>query len=124
MYSQNPKAKRIEFRCPDPSCNPYLAFSAILMAAIDGIQNKIDPGSSLDQDIYELEPHELESVPRTPATLDHALEALSADHEFLVRGDVFTEDLIESWISYKRENEVDALRLRPHPYEFCLYFDV
>jgi len=124
MYSQNPKAKRIEFRCPDPSCNPYLAFSAILMAAIDGIQNKIDPGSSLDQDIYKLEPHELESVPRTPATLDHALEALSADHEFLVRGDVFTEDLIESWISYKRENEVDALRLRPHPYEFCLYFDV
>jgi len=124
MYSQNPKAKRIEFRCPDPSCNPYLAFSAILMAAIDGIQNKIDPGSSLDQDIYELEPHELESVPRTPATLDHALEALSADHEFLVRGDVFTEDLIETWISYKRENEVDALRLRPHPYEFCLYFDV
>lgn len=124
MYSQNPRAKRIEFRCPDPSCNPYLAFSAILMAAIDGIQNKIDPGSSLDQDIYKLEPHELESVPRTPATLDHALEALSADHEFLVRGDVFTEDLIETWISYKRENEVDALRLRPHPYEFCLYFDV
>ena len=124
MYSQNPKNKRIEFRCPDPSCNPYLAFSAILMAAIDGIQNKIDPGASLDKDIYELEPHELESIPRTPATLDHALEALSADHEFLVRGDVFTEDLIESWISYKRENEVDALRLRPHPYEFCLYFDV
>jgi glutamine synthetase len=124
MYSQNPKAKRIEFRCPDPSCNPYLAFSAILMAAIDGIQNKIDPGASLDKDIYELEPHELESVPRTPATLDHALEALAADHEFLVRGDVFTEDLIESWISYKREHEVDALRLRPHPYEFCLYYDV
>jgi glutamine synthetase len=124
MYSQNPKSKRIEFRCPDPSCNPYLGFSAILMAAIDGIQNKIDPGASLDKDIYKLEPHELESIPRTPATLDHALEALAADHEFLVRGDVFTEDLIESWISYKRENEVDALRLRPHPYEFCLYYDV
>ena len=124
MYSQNPKSKRIEFRCPDPSCNPYLGFAAILMAAIDGIQNKIDPGASLDKDIYELEPHELESIPRTPATLDHALEALEEDHEFLVRGDVFTEDLIESWISYKRENEVDALRLRPHPYEFCLYFDV
>jgi glutamine synthetase len=124
MYSQNPKSKRIEFRCPDPSCNPYLGFSAILMAAIDGIQNKIDPGASLDKNIYELEPHELESIPRTPATLDHALEALEEDHEFLVRGDVFTEDLIESWISYKRENEVDALRLRPHPYEFCLYFDV
>ena len=124
MYSQNPKSKRIEFRCPDPSCNPYLGFSAILMAAIDGIQNKIDPGASLDKDIYKLEPHELESIPRTPATLDHALEALEEDHEFLVRGDVFTEDLIESWISYKREHEVDALRLRPHPYEFCLYFDV
>jgi glutamine synthetase len=124
MYSQNPKSKRIEFRCPDPSCNPYLGFAAMLMAVIDGIQNKIDPGSALDQDIYELEPHELESVPRTPATLDQALAALAADHEFLLPGDVFTEDLIETWIEYKRTNEVDALRLRPHPYEFCLYFDV
>jgi len=124
MYSQNPKSKRIEFRCPDPSCNPYLGFAAMLMAVIDGIQNKIDPGSALDQDIYELEPHELESVPRTPATLDQALDALAADHEFLLPGDVFTEDLIETWIEYKRKNEVDALRLRPHPYEFCLYFDV
>jgi glutamine synthetase len=124
MYSQNPKSKRIEFRCPDPSCNPYLGFAAMLMAVIDGIQNKIDPGSALDQDIYELEPHELESVPRTPATLDQALDALAADHEFLLPGDVFTEDLIETWIEYKRTNEVDALRLRPHPYEFCLYFDV
>jgi glutamine synthetase len=124
MYSQNPKSKRIEFRCPDPSCNPYLGFAAMLMAVIDGIQNKIDPGSALDQDIYELEPHELESVPRTPATLDQALDALAADHEFLLPGDVFTEDLIETWIEYKRTNEVDALRQRPHPYEFCLYFDV
>ncbi len=124
MYSNSPKAKRIEFRCPDPSCNPYLAFSAIMMAALDGIQNKIDPGSPLDKDIYDLPPEEAALVEKTPASLDAALDALVKDHEFLLRGDVFTKDVIENWIKYKRLKEVDALRLRPHPYEFCLYFDV
>ncbi len=124
MYSTSPKAKRIEFRCPDPSCNPYLAFSAMLMAALDGIQNKIDPGEPLDKDIYDLPPEELAKVPQTPGSLEEALRALEEDHEFLRRGDVFTEDVIETWISYKRENEADAIRLRPHPYEFCLYFDI
>jgi glutamine synthetase len=123
MYSQNPKAKRIEFRCPDPSCNPYLAFSAILMAALDGIQNKIDPGASLDQDIYELDAAEAASIPSTPASLEAALDALEQDQEFLLRGEVFTDDLLSIWIEYKRKNEVDAMRLRPHPYEFCLYYD-
>jgi glutamine synthetase len=124
MYSPSPKSKRIEFRCPDPSCNPYLAFSALLMAAIDGIQNKINPGDPLDKDIYDLPPEELAEIPTTPASLDAALNALEADHEFLLRGDVFTQDVIDTWISYKRENEADAVRLRPHPYEFCLYFDI
>ena len=124
MYSTSPKAKRVEFRCPDPSCNPYLAFSAMLMAALDGIQNKIDPGEPLDKDIYDLPPEELAKVPQTPGSLEEALCALEEDHEFLRRGDVFTEDVIETWISYKRENEADAIRLRPHPYEFCLYFDI
>ena len=114
MYSPSPKAKRIEFRCPDPSCNPYLAFSALLMAAIDGIQNKINPGEPLDKDIYDLEPEEAAEVPKTPATLANALDALESDHDFLLRGDVFTEDVISTWIWYKRENEVDAMRLRPH----------
>ena len=124
MYSPSPKAKRIEFRCPDPSCNPYLAFAAMLMAAIDGIQNKISPGEPLDKDIYDLPPEELAVVPKTPGSLDAALDALEQDHEFLLRGDVFTEDVISTWIWYKRTNEVDALRLRPHPYEFCLYYDI
>lgn len=124
MYSPSPKAKRLEFRCPDPSCNPYLAFSAMLMAVIDGIQNKIHPGEPLDKDIYDLEPEELAKVPKTPGSLDEALEALKNDHEFLLRGDVFTEDVISTWIWYKQKNEVDALRLRPHPYEFCLYYDI
>lgn len=124
MYSPSPKAKRIEFRCPDPSCNPYLAFSALLMAVIDGIQNKIDPGQPLDKDIYDLPPEELAEVPKAPDSLGAALDALEVDHEFLLRGDVFTKDVIETWISYKREHEVDALRLRPHPYEFCLYYDL
>jgi glutamine synthetase len=124
MYSPSPKAKRIEFRCPDPSCNPYLAFSAILMAVIDGIQNKINPGEPLDKDIYDLPPEELAVVPKTPGSLDEALDALEKDHEFLLRGDVFTADVIETWIRYKRVNEVDAMRLRPHPYEFCLYYDI
>ncbi len=123
MYSPSPKSKRIEFRCPDPSCNPYLAFSALLMAVIDGIQNKINPGEALDKDIYDLPPEELAAVPKTPGALGEALDALEQDHEFLLRGDVFTADVIETWIHYKRVNEVDALRLRPHPYEFCLYYD-
>jgi len=124
MYSPSPKAKRIEYRCPDPSCNPYLAFSAIVMAAIDGIQNKINPGDPLDKDIYDLPPEEAAAVPKTPGSLDAALDALEADHEFLLRGDVFTQDVIKTWIHYKRVNEVDAVRLRPHPYEFCLYYDI
>jgi glutamine synthetase len=124
VYSQSPKSKRIEFRCPDPSCNPYLAFSAMLMAGLDGIQNKLDPGEPLDKDIYDLSPEELAGVPSTPASLEEALNALESDHEFLLKGDVFTEDVIETWIAYKRENEVDALRLRPHPYEFTLYYDI
>ncbi|MFN3151240.1 type I glutamate--ammonia ligase [Bremerella sp.] len=124
MYSPSPKAKRVEFRCPDPTCNPYLAFAAITMAAIDGIQNKIDPGQPLDKDIYDLPPEEAAAVPKTPGSLDEALDALAADHEFLLRGDVFTKDVIETWIEYKRKNEADAIRLRPHPYEFCLYYDI
>ena len=124
MYSPSPKAKRIEFRCPDPSCNPYLAFATLMMAALDGIQNKIDPGEPLDKDIYDLAPEELAEVPKTPGSLDESLDALAKDHEFLLRGDVFTEDVIDTWIWYKRKNEVDAMALRPHPYEFCLYYDI
>jgi len=124
MYSPSPKSKRIEFRCPDPSCNPYLAFSALLLAAIDGIQNKIDPGQPMDKDIYDLPPEELADVPKTPASLDESLDALEKDHQFLLRGDVFTPDVIDTWLWYKRTHEVDALRLRPHPYEFCLYYDI
>ncbi len=124
MYSSSPKAKRIEFRCPDPSCNPYLSFSALLMAALDGIQNKIDPGEALDKDIYDLKPEELENVPTTPSSLEEALDALRDDHDFLLRGDVFTPDVIDTWIWYKMEREVNAMRLRPHPYEFCLYYDI
>jgi len=124
MYSESPKAKRIEFRCPDPSCNPYLAFSAIIMAAIDGIQNKIHPGEPLDKDIYDLEPEELADVAKTPASLGEALQALRDDHEFLLRGEVFTQDVIDTWIWYKQTQEVDALALRPHPYEFCMYYDI
>ena len=124
MYSPSPKAKRVEFRCPDPSCNPYLAFAAILMAALDGIQNKIHPGAPLDKDIYDLPPEEAAAVPKTPGSLDEALDALEKDHEFLLRGDVFTKDVVDTWIHYKRKHEVDALRLRPHPYEFCLYYDI
>lgn len=123
MYSQSPRAKRIEFRCPDPTCNPYLAFAAIAMAAIDGIQLKLSPGQAIDKDIYQLSPEELAEIPKTPATLDEALAALERDSDFLLRDDVFTPDVIDTWISHKREHEVAALRLRPHPYEFCLYFD-
>jgi len=124
MYSASPKAKRIEVRFPDPSSNPYLAFSAMLMAGLDGIRNSIDPGEPLDQDIYELSPAELSKVPSVPGSLEGALEALEADHEFLLQGDVFTADAISMWIDYKRSREVDAVRLRPHPYEFKLYFDI
>jgi len=123
-YSSSPKAKRIEVRFPDGSCNPYLAFAAMLMAGIDGIINKIDPGEPLDKDIYALPPEELKNVPSTPGSLEEALRALEKDHDFLLRGDVFTEDVIEAWIKYKWEKEVNQLRMRHHPYEFVLYFDV
>ncbi|MCB0275431.1 MAG: type I glutamate--ammonia ligase [Calditrichaeota bacterium] len=124
VYSNSPKSKRMEFRCPDPSCNPYLAFSALLMAGLDGITNKIHPGEPLDKDIYDLSPEEMADVPNTPASLEEALNALEEDHEFLLKGDVFTSDVISTWINYKRKNEVDAIRLRPHPYEFTLYYDI
>jgi glutamine synthetase len=124
MYSGNPKAKRVEFRCPDPSCNPYLAFAAMLMAVIDGVQNKYHPGEPLDKDIYDMPPEELGKVPKAPGSLDAALDNLRRNHEFLLRGDVFTADVIDTWIHYKWAKEVDALRLRPHPYEFCLYYDI
>jgi glutamine synthetase len=123
-YSASPKAKRIEVRFPDPSCNTYLAFAAMLMAGLDGIQNKLDPGEPLDKDIYDLPPEELAGIPTVPGSLDEAINALEEDHEFLTKGNVFTQDAIDRWISYKRENEIDALRLRPHPYEFFLYFDI
>src|SRR5208337_5583267 len=110
----NPKTKRIEYRTPDPSCNGYLAFSAILMAALDGIENKMDPGEPLDKDIYALAPEELDSVPSTPGSLEEALKALEADYEFLLKGDVFTQDVIDKWIEYKTVNEVDVVRMRPH----------
>jgi glutamine synthetase len=124
MYSPSPKAKRIEVRFPDCSSNGYLAFSAMLMAGLDGIQNKIDPGQPLDKDIYELGPEELKGVPSVPGSLDAALIALENDHEFMLKGDVFTQDAIDTWIEYKRKREVDPVRMRPHPYEFMLYFDI
>jgi hypothetical protein len=118
MYSASPKAKRIEFRTPDPSCNGYLAFSAMLMAALDGIENKIDPGEPLDKDIYGMSPEELADVPSAPGSLEEALAALADDHAFLLKGDVFTQDVIDTWISYKTDNEVNDVKLRPHPHEF------
>jgi glutamine synthetase len=123
MYSPSPSAKRIEFRCPDPTCNPYLAFSAMAMAGIDGIENKIHPGEPLDKNIYDLPPEELDAIAKTPTSLDAALEALENDHDFLLRGDVFDEDIVKTWVDYKRERELAELALRPHPYEFFLYFD-
>ncbi|HEX7355020.1 MAG TPA: type I glutamate--ammonia ligase [Mycobacteriales bacterium] len=120
----NPKAKRLEFRCPDPSSNPYLAFSAMMMAGLDGIKNKIEPPDPIDKDLYELPPDEHAAVAQVPASLDRVLEALETDHDYLLEGGVFTPDLIETWVSYKRENEIDAMRLRPHPYEFDLYYDI
>jgi glutamine synthetase len=124
MYSPSPKAKRVEFRCPDPSCNPYMAFPAILMAALDGIQNKILPGEPLDKDIYDLPPEESKKVPTTPGSLAEALNNLESDHQYLLKGDVFTEDVLQTWIEYKRTREDDQIRLRPHPYEFMLYSDI
>jgi len=124
MFSQSPKAKRLEFRPPDPSCNPYLTFAALLMAGLDGIQNRIDPGEPLDKDIYDLPPEELANVPSLPGSLDEALNALENDHDFLLKGDVFSTSLIERWIRYKRENEITPLRLRPHPLEFAMYYDI
>jgi glutamine synthetase len=123
MYSMNPKAKRIEVRFPDPSCNPYLAFAAMAMAGIDGVENKIHPGEPLDKNIYALSAEERKNVPEMPGSLEEALCNLEADKDFLLKGDVFTDDVIESWIGYKREAEVDAVRMRPHPHEFELYFD-
>ncbi|MEM6402233.1 MAG: type I glutamate--ammonia ligase [Cyanobacteria bacterium P01_D01_bin.116] len=123
LAGDNPKAKRLEFRCPDATCNPYLAFAAMLCAGLDGIKNKIDPGEPLDKNIYELSPEELAKVPSTPGSLDLALEALEKDHEFLIQGGVFTKDFVENWISFKLDTEVNPMRLRPHPYEFSLYYD-
>jgi len=124
LYSKSPKAKRIEFRCPDPSCNPYLAFAALLMAGLDGIQNKTEPPTPVDRDLYDLPAEELAQVPQVPGSLDAVLDALEADHDFLLAGGVFTPDVIETWVAYKRENEIDAVRLRPHPWEFYLYYDI
>ena len=124
MYSASPKAKRVEFRPPDPSCNCYMAFAAMLMAGLDGVINKIDPGEPLDKDIYDLTPEEMKAVPSMPASLEEALAAIEDDHAFLLKGDVFSEELLETYIAYKRKNEADAVRLRPHPYEFALYYDI
>jgi glutamine synthetase len=124
VYSASPKSKRIEFRPPDPACNPYLAFSAMLMAGLDGIENKIDPGQPLDKDIYDLSPEELRDVPSLPGSLEDSLQALEDDNKFLLRGDVFTPELVQLWIDYKMKHEVDAVRMRPHPYEFQLYYDI
>jgi glutamine synthetase len=124
MVSANPAAIRLEYRPPDPSCNAYLAFSAMLMAGLDGIEKKIDPGKPLDKDIYGLSPQELKHVPAMPGSLDQSLANLEADHDFLLKGDVFTEDMVRLWIDYKREREVNPMRLRPHPYEFALYYDI
>lgn len=124
MYSPSPKAKRLETRFPDPSCNGYLTFSAMLMAGLDGIQNKINPGDPLDKDIYSLGPEELADIPSVPGSLEEAVKSLEEDHEFLLKGDVFTEDVIQTWIEYKIEEEVKPIKLRPVPYEFMLYFDV
>lgn len=124
LTGNSPKAKRLEFRCPDATSNPYLAFAAMLCAGIDGIKNQIDPGEPLDKDIYDLTPEELANVPSTPGSLEDALESLANDHDYLTVGGVFTEDFINTWINYKLDNEVNPMRLRPHPYEFALYFDV
>ena len=123
-YSENPKSKRLEFRPPDASSNPYLAFSAMLMAGLDGIQNKIDPGKPVEEDLFDMHPEALAEIGTVPSSLEEAINALEEDHEYLLKGDVFTKDVINVWIEYKRQNEIDALRLRPHPHEFYLYFDI
>jgi glutamine synthetase len=124
VYSKSPKSKRIEFRCPDPSTNPYLCFAALLMAGLDGVQNKIDPGEPIDKDLYDLEPEEAERVKNTPGSLSEVLDALEKDHAWLLKGNVFTPDVIETWITYKREKELAPVNLRPVPYEFFLYYDI
>jgi glutamine synthetase len=123
MYSNSPRAKRIEFRAPDPTANPYLTFAALLMAGLDGVRNRIEPPAPIDKDLYELEPHDRTKVKNTPGSLGEVLDALEQDHEFLLEGDVFTPDLIDTWVSYKREKDVKAMALRPHPYEFFMYYD-
>jgi glutamine synthetase len=124
ITGSNPKAKRIEFRCPDPAANPYLAFSAMLLAGLDGIKNKTEPSEPIDKDLYELPPEEHSALPTVPSSLNEVLDTLEADHDFLLQGDVFTSDLIETWIDFKRTNEIDPIRLRPHPHEFELYYDI
>ena len=124
ITGSNPKAKRIEFRCPDPSANPYLAFSAMLLAGIDGIKNKIEPPQPVDKDLYELPPDEHAEINTVPASLGAVMDSLEADHDFLLEGGVFTPDLIETWIDYKRKNEIAPIALRPHPHEFELYYDI
>ena len=124
VHSPSPTGRRIEFRVPDAAANPYLLYSAMLMAALDGIQTKARPGDPIDKDVYDLQPEELADVPSTPRSLEESLRALRDDHEFLLRGDVFTSDIIDTWIWYKQTHEVEALRVRPHPFEFTLYYDV
>ena len=124
VYSKSARAKRVEFRPPDPSANPYLTFAALLMAGLDGIQSRIDPGEPMDKDLYGLPPEEAKQLKQVPGSLGEVLNALEKDHEFLLKGDVFTPDVLEAWIAYKRQVEVDPVRLRPHPYEFSLYYDV
>lgn len=124
ITGNNPKAKRLEFRVPDPSCNPYLSFAAQMMAGLDGIRNRIEPADPIDKDLYELPPDEAANIPQVPDSLPAVLDKLEDDHEFLLEGDVFTSDLVETWIRYKRENEIDPVRLRPHPHEFAMYYDI
>jgi glutamine synthetase len=124
VFFKNPAAKRLEFRTPDPTCNPYLAFSAMLMAGLDGVKNKIEPPDPIDKDLYELEPGEATTVKQVPGSLEAVLDALETDHDFLLEGGVFTDDLIETWLDYKRTKELDQIRQRPHPWEFMLYYDL
>jgi glutamine synthetase len=123
VCQKSPKAKRIEYRPPDATCNPYLAFSAMLMAGLDGIKRKIDPGEPHDMDLFELSKEESKDIKTVPGSLEQALNNLEADHDFLLRGDVFTKDMVETWLDYKRTKENDMIRLRPHPYEYFLYYD-
>jgi glutamine synthetase len=124
VYSKLPALKRIEFRPPDASCNPYLAFAAMLMAGLDGIGRRTEPPEPIDQDLYELPPEQAELVQQVPGSLDEVLAALEADHQFLLEGDVFTRDVIDTWLEYKQEQEIDQIRIRPHPWEFHLYYDI